>query len=316
MNAHKLLIIRMASFLFWIILTAFFLNACGDSKSTPSSTMRGSATGKIKSKKLNELSGIVKSRPLRGASPPFASPHTQVWGYRSEPAKRKEEYWGHNDRGDDAEIFRFNSEGKILQKVKLKGVKNVDWEGMTVDSKGNFYIADIGDNKLRRKSYRVYQFTEPKTSAKKIKKINVYKFQYADGEPHNCEAIFAMNDKLYIITKEQTVKQKIFCIDKLEESRTISAREVGKLDIFGRVTDAAYSPERKQLAVLTDKEIAFYHVAEESDLLKPPVQSTHVRFGQCEALCYDENYLVVTNEQGSIWRYTLEVFLKNEWNEE
>ncbi len=295
MNKHKLLIIRIASFLFWIILTVFSLNACGDNKSTPSSTMRRSATGKIKSKKLNELSGIVKSR--------FASP------LRSEPAKGEGGYWADNDRGDDAEIFRFNSEGKILQKVKLKGVKNIDWEAMTVDSKGNFYIADIGDNKLRRKSYRVYQFTEPKTSAKKIKKINVYKFQYADGEPHNCEAIFAMNDKLYIITKEQTVKQKIFCIDKLEESQTISAREVGKLDIFGRVTDAAYSPERKQLAVLTNKEITFYHVAEESDLLKPPVQSTHIRFGQCEALCYDGDYLVVTNEKGSIWRYTLEVFL-------
>jgi len=75
----------------------------------------------------------------------------------------------------------FNSKGKILQKathafglaqkVKLKGVKNVDWEGMTVDSKGNFYIADIGDNKLRRKSYRIHQFTEPEASAKRLKRL-------------------------------------------------------------------------------------------------------------------------------------------------
>jgi len=282
MNRHKLLI---AYFSFLIILTAFFLNACGDNKSNASSTLRRSATGKIKSKQLNELSGIV-------------------------PAKGREEYWGHNDKGNDEEIFRFNSKGKILQKVELKGVKNEDWESMTADSNGNIYIADIGDKELRRKSYRIYRFTEPKTSAKKIKKINSYKFNYADGKPHNCEAIFVMDDKLYIITKEQEVKQKIFCIDELKKKRKISAREVGRLDIFDQVTDAAYSPELKQLAVLTEKKITFYHVAKESDLLKLPVHSTHIRFDQCEALCYDGNHLVVTNESGGIWRYPLEVFLK------
>ena len=31
---------------------------------------------------------------------------------------------------------------------------------------------------------------------------------------------------------------------------------------------------------------------------------------RCEALCYDGNHLVVTNEPGKIWRYPLEVFLK------
>ena len=240
-------------------------------------------TGKIKSKKLNELSGIV-------------------------PAKEKKEYWGHNDRGHDAEIFRFDSKGKILQKVELEDVENDDWEGMTVDSKGNFYIADSGDNELERKSYKIHQFTEPKTSAEEIKKINSYKFNYADDKPHNCEAIFAMNDRLYLITKERKAKQKIFCIDKLKKKQTISAREVGRLDVFGRVTDAAYSLRRKQLAVLTEKEITFYHVTKESDLLKPPMYSTHIRFDQCEALCYDENHLVVTNEQGNIWRYPLEDF--------
>jgi len=247
--------------------------------------MRHPATGKIKSKKLNELSGIV-------------------------PAKGQEEYWGHNDKGNDEEIFRFNSEGKILQKVELKGVKNVDWEGMTVDSKGNFYIADFGNKELRRKSYRIHRFAEPKTSAKKIKKIKSYKFNYADGKPHNCEAIFAMNDKLYFITKEQRAKQKIFCIDELKKKQTGSAREVGKLNIFGRVTDAAYSPERKQLAVLTEKNIVFYHVTQESDLLKPPVYFTRIQFDRCEALCYDENHLVLTNEPGNIWRYPVEVFVK------
>jgi len=274
---HKLLIILAAFLLFPVILYA-----CKNDKIT-TSTMYYAETGKIKSKKLDELSRIV-------------------------PAKGREEYWGHNDKGNDEDIFRFNIKGKILQKVELKGVKNNDWEGMTIDSNRNLYIADIGDKELRRKSYRIYQFAEPKTSAKKIRKINSYKFNYAGGKPHNCEAIFAMNDRLYIITKEQEAKQKIFCIDKLKKKKTILARQVGSLNISGQVTDAAYSPERKQLAVLTEKEINFYHVAKESDLLKPPVYSTHIPFDQCEALCYDENHLVLTNEPGNIWKYPLTVF--------
>ncbi|MFQ6040629.1 MAG: hypothetical protein ACE5PV_07210 [Candidatus Poribacteria bacterium] len=295
MNLRKLLVIPTLFFPLMLISAVFSLQACKDKKSIPSSTTRHPVhviqqfsfakppTEDIKSKKLDELSGIA-------------------------PARGEEEYWGHNDKGNDAEIFRFNSRGKIIQKVELKGARNVDWEGMTSGSNGDFYIADTGDNKLRRDLYRIYKFTEPKTSAKKIKNIGSYKFKYADGKPHNCEAVFAMNDKLYLISKEQKVKQKIFCIDKLKAGETISAREVGRLDISGRVTDAAYSPERKQLAALTEKAISFYNVAKESDLLKPPIYSTHIRFGQCEALCYDGDYLVVTNEPGKIWRYPLEAF--------
>jgi len=103
-----------------------------------------------------------------------------------------------------------------VQKVELKGAKNVDWDGMTRGSSGNFYIADADDKKLRRDSYTIYKFTE--------------------------------------------------------------------------------------------KIINFYNVATESDLLKPPICSTHIRFSQCEALCYDGDYLVVTNELGKIWRYPLEAF--------
>jgi len=96
-------------------------------------------------------------------------------------------------------------------------VDNDDWEAMTVDLYGKFYIADIGDNELERKWYRIHQFSEPEMSTDEIEKIRSYKFKYADGEHHDCEAVFAMTDKLYLITKEQKAKQKIFCIDRLKK---------------------------------------------------------------------------------------------------
>ena len=238
--------------------------------------------GKIKSKRLKDLSGIV-------------------------PAKEEEEYWGHGDRGGDAEICRFNIRGKLLQKVKLRKAKNFDWEGMTVDSNGAFYIGDFGDNDLRRDYYSIYKLTEPEASISKMSGVDSYRFEYADGESRNCEALFAIDDRLYLITKEN---REIFCIDKLEADQTIQTREVGQMNVRGSVTDADYSPERKQLVVLTKERLAFYRVTEESDLLKPPVRSIRVSFGQSEAICYDGDYLVITNESGKIWKYPMEVFLK------
>ena len=238
--------------------------------------------GRIKSKRLKDLSGIV-------------------------PAEEEGEYWAHGDRGGNAEICRFSIQGKILQRVRLRRAKNFDWEGMTVDSDGVFYIGDFGDNDLRRDYYSIYKLTEPEASISRMSGVDSYRFEYADGESRNCEALFAMDDRLYLITKKG---KEIFCIDKLDADETIQTREVGKMDIRGQVTDADYSPERKQLVVLTKKRIVFYKVTEEADLLKQPVRSIRVSFGQSEAICYDGDYLVITNESGKIWKYPMEVFLK------
>jgi hypothetical protein len=244
-------------------------------------------TGKIKSKKLNELSGIA-------------------------PARREKEYWGHNDKGNDPKLFRFNDQGQILQTVVLKGIKNDDWEGMAKDREGNLYIAGTGDNEYKKKAYHIYKLPEPEKDVNKVDDVTIYSFKYPGKRQHDCEAIFILKEKIYLIPKEKNdaIKPKIYCLDKLEKKKKITVREIGTLEIQGLVTDAAYSSRHQQLAVLTYSGIAFYRVKEESDLFNPPIHYIFSEFGQCEALCYDGNNLVVTNESGAIWKYPVESFLK------
>ncbi len=268
----------------WASLSfTMLLWACGHGP-RPESIFR--QAGQVQGEKLIELSGLV-------------------------PALAEAEYWGLNDSGDTATLYRFNDQGQMLQIVNLEGAINRDWEGMTRDEAGNLYVADFGDNAHKHSPYPIYKLAEPAPGVDKVDGVTAYSFEYTDGQSHNCEAIFFFDNKLYVIVKEGAfdVRPGIYCIDRLESGKTVTAREVGELEIQGQVTDAAYSAEHGQLAVLTYHGIAFYSLKEEADLLKPPIHFTFGQFGQCEALCYDGDSLVVTNEPGKFWKHPINTFL-------
>lgn len=241
---------------------------------------------RIKGNKLGELSGIIA-------------------------ALRPGEYWGHNDRGNDPKLYRFNLQGNILQTVTLRGIENDDWEAISRSPDGNLLIGGFGDNEESRDEYRIYQIPEPKTGMRDIKTVKKYAFQYPDGKSKNAEAFFVLGNKIYLITKEKDkdVRPAIFCIDKLIESSLITARLVSTLAIDGIVTDAAYSPTQKILAVLTYAGIGIFRVSSERDFTLSPVRFVKADFDQCEGICFEESDLIVTNESGEIWRYSLAALL-------
>ncbi len=246
---------------------------------------------KIKGGDLEELSGIV-------------------------PAARSGEFWGHNDQGNDPELFRFNWKGKILQKVKLKEVKNDDWEAIARGPDGDIVIGAFGDNDRKRKTYHLLQLKEPANNRKKTDSLQTFSFVYPNQKSHNCESLFLMDNRFYLITKvdskdddRKSEAPRIFCLDQLSEGKTVTAREIGVCRIQGKATDAAYSKETQLLAVLTYKRLFLFQVSDESDLLKPPAHTIEIDFDQCEGLCFDEDDLVITNEKGKIWRYPIDTLI-------
>ena len=53
----------------------------------------------------------------------------------------------HNDGGNGPMLYFLNpNSGKILKRVVVKGVKNTDWEDISIDPNGTIYIADVGNN--------------------------------------------------------------------------------------------------------------------------------------------------------------------------
>ena len=92
-------------------------------------------TGDITDKRISEASGLAASRVQDNL------------------------FWIINDSGHDSSLFAVNNQGKIKGSVEIEGIKNKDWEDLAAfEYKGKHYllIADIGDNKGKRKHVTLY----------------------------------------------------------------------------------------------------------------------------------------------------------------
>lgn len=131
---------------------------------------------------LTELSGLAASHR-----------HTDV-------------YWGHNDSGHSATLYRFSAEGTPLGTVAVKGAKAFDWEDLASFSNNQGHwlaIGDIGDNYALRRYVVVYVLAEPDRSSTAPAKIQRhYRLRYPDG-PRDAEglAIDPQTRHGYILSK-------------------------------------------------------------------------------------------------------------------
>ena len=60
-----------------------------------------------------------------------------------------------NDSGNSPTVFITDSSGALIREVNLP-CRNVDWEEMTGDDKGNIYIGDFGNNANTRRDQCIY----------------------------------------------------------------------------------------------------------------------------------------------------------------
>jgi hypothetical protein len=122
-----------------------------------------------------------------------------------------------NDSGNSPDIFFINLKGKVLKKCRVINSLNNDWEDLTMDDKGNLYIADVGNNLNDRKDLCILKLNAE--VAFHLDSIYVKKifFSYADqvqfppkatANKFNCEAIYWKDDSLHLITKNESKKPK------------------------------------------------------------------------------------------------------------
>ena len=100
-------------------------------------------------------------------------------------------YFVHNDGKRD--VFVIDAAGNDLGSFKLDESKNKDWEDITRVPDGDRHlivIADVGDNKHRRKDVELYFFEEPSPGeyATNHEAIHRLKLSYPDG-PRDVESV-------------------------------------------------------------------------------------------------------------------------------
>jgi hypothetical protein len=277
----------------------------------------------IRSKPINEMSGIVKSR------------------------RRDNLFWTHNDSGDSARIFALDSEGRSVlptyskftaygdepvdgkeqwQGFPVLYAQAVDWEDIAIDDK-YIYIADIGNNANERKDLTIYLISEidPTASTRSavVKALQVAYPEQKEFPPaeknFDSESIFIDDGKVYVITKHRgggltglgwQAGANLYRLDTAYTDRPNVLTRVDSHPELTAATSADLSPDGRTLAVLSYTELyLFRDPADDLWLSGSTVRrfplDTDV-FRQTEAITWEsDDNLVITNEQGDLFRLTV-----------
>jgi hypothetical protein len=211
-----------------------------------------------------------------------------------------------NDSGGKPVIYQTDLLGAMENCIPVPYADNRDWEDITRDDNGNFYIGDFGNNGNRRKDLRIYKYnTEQKSTT-------IIEFSYPDqhGFPpvkdslnFDCEALFWYKNHLYLFSKNRGDKYvKLYRLK--EEGGTQVAELTDKTYLSGMITGAAVSPDGKTFALISYGKLYMFGIGEKGiDFRKPLWCKAFRRSGQAESITYlNPEELLIANEGGKIFR--------------
>lgn len=130
--------------------------------------------------------------------------------------EKRDAFWMLNDSGHKPSVYLVNELGVILRELKIDA-NNTDWEDLTMDTEGNLYIGDFGNNANDRKDLHILKIK--KEDLESNRKVAVEKIYFSFPEQkkfppkkkkryYDVEAFFEWNGSFYIFTKSR-VKNKI-----------------------------------------------------------------------------------------------------------
>jgi hypothetical protein len=211
-------------------------------------------------------------------------------------------FWTLNDSGGKDELYEIDEKGRIISTQKIKGAKNIDWEELAEDDKGNIYIGDFGNNSQNRKNLVIYKVKEGKNKKIEFEYKDQKKFP-AESENFDCEAFFWFKDELHLFTKGKEDKKLItkhYVIPDSPGKYSVSPKQ--KLELHEAVTAADISPDETKLALLTYGKILIFGIENEEINFEHPLECLKTRRKQTEALLFVTNSeIIFTNEQQELF---------------
>ncbi len=174
----------------------------------------------------------------------------------------KSELWTHNDSGNKASLYSIDTvSGEVIRSVKIKNAKNRDWEDLCKDE--NFaYIGDFGNNSGMRDDLKIYRIslTELSDTNKTSIKAEIINFTYdkniyppefskKHNTNHDCEALIAFGDSLYLFSKNWiNQKTNLYTLPKVPGTYTANLRD--SLDTEGLICGADYNTNNNTIALI------------------------------------------------------------------
>ena len=219
-------------------------------------------------------------------------------------------YFTFGDDGNPPTVFRIDATGHELAQLTV-GAPNHDWESLSRDASGNYYLGDCGNNNNDRQDLAILRF-RPENPAQ----VGVIAFHYPDQTEFppkkkqrnfDCEASLWHGGQVYLFSKDRATETTCKVYTVPETPGTYTAKLVTKLAIPGEVTDATLAPDGHRLVLLAREELFVLEGASwEAILQATPRRISLKDAGQTEGAAFkDASTLLITTEQGDVYELGL-----------
>jgi len=75
--------------------------------------------------------------------------------------------------------------GNIKRSINISNAKNIDWEDLTQDDFGHFFIGDFGNNNNKRNDLTIYKIENPIDIKTTETEAEVIRFKFNDQDLEN-----------------------------------------------------------------------------------------------------------------------------------
>ncbi|GAA4499140.1 hypothetical protein GCM10023172_17350 [Hymenobacter ginsengisoli] len=218
--------------------------------------------------------------------------------------------WTHGDGGTPATLYQASLAGHLRRALPLAPLVNHDWEELTRDPAGRFYIGDFGNNRNDRRNLAIYRIT---LEAGGRPRVDTIAFRYPDqtafpppaaGRHFDCEAMLFYNDTLHLFTKDRGLahRTRYYVVPARPGHHVAVLRDSLRLRTL--VTGAALRPDGRQVALLGYGALFLFAGPPGARLFQQPKLYRRLpTTGQAEAVLYLDNHgLLMSNEHGRLFR--------------
>lgn len=244
--------------------------------------------------------------------------------------------WAINDGGDGPYLYHVQKNGEIKRKILVSNGKNIDWEDMTQDDFGHFFIGDFGNNSRDRNWLTIYKIENPIDIKSNETKAEIIKFSFPkkviyklDNSPkkidessedvnneieyeslvvnYDLEAFIYFKNQLYLFTKNREKpfdgKTHLFRVGgyaaNFEAEYINSFTTCTSFKVSCWITSAAMSPDRTKLVLLDSNRLWLYENWHEDNFFTGDVYNINLGIiTQKESVAfYDNDLIVFTDEE-------------------
>ncbi len=227
------------------------------------------------------------------------------------PADAPDTYYSFGDDGNGPWLYKISGTGQAIGGQIDVATTNTDWESLSRDPQGNYYIGDCGNNESLRRQLVVHK-VRPDAPGR-VQDINFTYPDQTDFPPKkkqrnfDCEASLWHDGKVWLFTKDrgQQATSKVYSVP--DQPGTYVAQAVAKIALPGEVTDAALAPNGRRLVLLGRSELFVLDGNSWAEILKAtPRQIGLPGAGQTEGAVFkDDKTLLISTEKGDLYEYTL-----------